>query len=348
MNQRKRCLLGMILLSSLAVCGCGPTQAITPDKTSSPGLVVEPMEIDLGKCRIGVAKPFSSELVNYGKEPVELARVEPSCGCTNVQISGDHCEPGERITLSGSVRGENKAGKFRHRITIREAVPTQREHMLMLVGVVEPTIKVSPDTAILVPSLTEAKEGEAVLAVTNTGDETIHLQKPVRLPDGVTGEVEKAELKPNEKTKLVLKVGFSQLSELDAEPALPTSHPLENLINFSVKVRPKEGIRVLPSSVRLGVASKSSLLKSNPLVIRLTGEIIPLVEVTDVACPEFLQCERMPEQSGIVLRFTVVDRFPGIDLKSRIELKWKLRTPKPGLPQELSIEIPVSGILTEA
>jgi Protein of unknown function (DUF1573) len=61
-------------------------------------------QVNLGELRSHVARSQRFEFVNQGPEPIEIIRVEPSCGCMAVKLDRRRFQPGEKGELTLEIR----------------------------------------------------------------------------------------------------------------------------------------------------------------------------------------------------------------------------------------------------
>jgi hypothetical protein len=327
-----------------ALGGCGGGHKDSEYRTT--GLMMEPIEVKLGRCLVGEKTPFAADLVNYGTEPIEISGMRASCGCINVQINGRVCEPNRRLTISGEIRSDSKVGQFRHIVTIREAT-SEKEHNLVVTGILDTRIKLSPEVVVLSPSPARGTSGDCVVAVHNTSDQSVRLQQIVGLPDGVQARIETPELASGETGRIVFRAPSTLLMEEDHQATLSSSLAPENMIPFPVRVRPIEGIKLVPPAIRLGVVKKSYLLKQKSFKIRLIGSGLNLVEVANVTVPAFLEGQASRSEDSIDIECRYVDRFPGLNLSGEIIVVVRVTLPQSGVKEDRVIKIPISGVLSD-
>jgi hypothetical protein len=86
-----RCLISLCLL-------LGPVWLLGGDP--APGLLhcTQP-EVRLGEVRAGVPLSRAFELVNRGREAIDITAVLPSCGCLTLKLARRQLQPGEAATL---------------------------------------------------------------------------------------------------------------------------------------------------------------------------------------------------------------------------------------------------------
>ena len=110
--QKLYTLLFILGTASLAQAQHNTTQAAAKDV-----LLLKETRYDFGKIQQGKPVTHIFEVVNTGKEPLQIENVQASCGCTTPEWSHDPIAPGatKKITI-----GYNAAtkGEFEKLITI--------------------------------------------------------------------------------------------------------------------------------------------------------------------------------------------------------------------------------------
>ena len=88
-----------------------------------------PTLIDFGKVREGQALDGEIKFVNRGNEPLVIGRVQPGCGCTVANVEKKSYDPGEKATISFTLKTNHFRGLIRKGIQIsfkNEDVPNER------------------------------------------------------------------------------------------------------------------------------------------------------------------------------------------------------------------------------
>ncbi len=328
------------------VSGCGHARP-TAEEPAAAGLTLEPSEIDLGKVFLGMSPRFQAELVNQSPSEVEIKEITTTCGCMNV-VSDKKCPAGGRIALTGGLRPVSELGPFRHSVTVTQAGHEDQPLVLELVGTVEAQIQVSDRTVILRPDCLAGKAGEAAFRIKNASAATVHLQKPVGLPDGVAATLDKAELKPGEEGRVTVRALPDQFTDSDFDLRVPTSHPREIAVAVRVALRPETGVTIAPRAIRLGVVQRKQLLDGKGFTIKVAGKALPALAVKAVKLPAYLRLSGQDSEGaeGVRLRFSFVDTFAGIDLADEIGLELQSRERSGGLrPKRFGVQIPITGMV---
>jgi hypothetical protein len=95
------------------------------------GLIVEPRIVDVGTVALNQRANFATTMRNNGQTPIKV-ELKGSCHCLSAAAAKDTCQPGETVTISGTILGE-KLGRFRHLIQIKEDTSAP-EHIVEIVG----------------------------------------------------------------------------------------------------------------------------------------------------------------------------------------------------------------------
>ncbi len=339
-------LLAVSTLSGLPSCA---NREIPDNPGQAGGSFLEPSILDLKVCRMGVSKEFHANLFNYGVKPLEIASFQASCGCTDVRLDKNICEPGGKIEISGTLRPENKAGKFRHRISLFEASPSDRVHLLEVLCETQSEFTLSPEAVTLRPTPFSLEVAQATLTLENRSSERIHLGNPAALPEGFSACLTPHTLKPHEASTILLKADGRFIGDVDYTLKVPTSHPIERLLEIPIHIRPVGGIRIAPTAIRLGVSSKTALLNIHgPLTVHLTGANLNQVSLGKITTPRYLNLSKSeaPASDSLDLCFAFVpDELGGIDLRGELTIELIAKEFKPGSLQKVTYRIPISGIL---
>ena len=98
------------------------------------GLIVEPRIVNVGTVATNQGVKFAASMRNNGPKPIKVARVERSCHCLSAYPAKNTLQPGETVTVSGTIVSE-KPGRFRHSFRIIEEDPSAPEHVIEVVGI---------------------------------------------------------------------------------------------------------------------------------------------------------------------------------------------------------------------
>jgi hypothetical protein len=104
-----------------------------PDGQTGNGLIVEPRIVDVGTVTLNQGVNFATSMRNNSQKPIKVARLERSCHCLSASTAKDTCQPGETVTISGTIVAE-KLGRFRHLFKVIEEDTSAPEHVIEVVG----------------------------------------------------------------------------------------------------------------------------------------------------------------------------------------------------------------------
>jgi len=156
--------LGVVLLSaSLSMAQDKKTTVATkpaaataaPATTEAPktSLTVDNMAFnidshDFGTVSEGPAAEYEFHFKNTGKEPINLQRVQASCGCTTPTYSKDPVLPGKEGVIKASYNTSGRPGPFTKSITVVSNAGTK---VLTIKGTVEkaPTTSVPENSSMI-------------------------------------------------------------------------------------------------------------------------------------------------------------------------------------------------------
>lgn len=99
--------------------------------SSEKGIVWDSKMIDLGEVQKGKAADASFEFTNQTDQPIVIAKVKSSCGCTVTSYERKAILPGEKANVTATYDAK-RAGNFRKSITVM--LSDDSKHMLSLKG----------------------------------------------------------------------------------------------------------------------------------------------------------------------------------------------------------------------
>jgi hypothetical protein len=105
------------LLVILGLASFAQGQTATKPPEANDVLLVKETRYDFGKIPQGKPVKHIFEVVNTGKEPLQIENVQASCGCTTPEWSHDPIAPGasKKITVGYNAAAQ---GKFEKPITV--------------------------------------------------------------------------------------------------------------------------------------------------------------------------------------------------------------------------------------
>lgn len=126
-------MIGMVLMFSMANAQSGSVDAKPSEENTAMNVEWTSSVHDFKE--IPVKKPVTAvfEFTNKGKEPVSIARVRSSCGCTVAAYSKKPVLPGGTGTVSGTFDAA-KYGAFNKALTV--SMSDNSQHRLTLKGTV--------------------------------------------------------------------------------------------------------------------------------------------------------------------------------------------------------------------
>jgi len=312
----------------------------------SPPLDVSPPELDLGAIFVGDSVQFKIRLRNTSPQKLAFGLVRPSCSCGNVRIDRRQLEPEEEASLTGTFRGAGSAGPFRQSILVVLATPGEEQFLIPVRGMAKSRIAVSPQTVRLRPDFAAGKPGSGTFLVENRSAQAIRLERPPRLPAGITLTLEKTALAQGESASISLVAGANEVIPRSDTIRLGCSHPAEKGIYLPVELAPVEEVSVNPSEIPLGVVPKRDLLARKTISVLFEGKLLAGCEVLGLKTPRYLSCAAGPETSPTrrLYLFIIEDKFEGSDLGGKIALA--LRHKVAG--RDVTVEAPVSGFLMDS
>jgi hypothetical protein len=123
------------VIVTIALSGLSQAQNIRP---------ITPEKIEFGRLLEGRTLEGDIRFANTGKEPVQIQRVQASCGCTTTKIEKMRVEPGDTATVHYSVRTQGFRGLVRKTITIYFTEPAEKELQFAIQGTLYSELDVTP------------------------------------------------------------------------------------------------------------------------------------------------------------------------------------------------------------
>lgn len=88
------------------------------EKDSFPRLELSEMQVDFGNVKEGEVITYPLKLKNTGKKTLIISNINPSCGCTVVNLKQKEIQPNEEITLDIKLDTKGFNGKIKKSIHI--------------------------------------------------------------------------------------------------------------------------------------------------------------------------------------------------------------------------------------
>jgi hypothetical protein len=120
---------------SISLPGAAPAQNIRP---------VTPGKIEFGRLQEGRTVEGDIRFTNAGKAPVQIQRVQASCGCTTTKIEKMKVEPGDTASVHYAVRTLGFRGLVRKTITVYFTDPNEKDLEFVIEGTLFGELEVTP------------------------------------------------------------------------------------------------------------------------------------------------------------------------------------------------------------
>jgi hypothetical protein len=105
---------------------------------------ITPEKIEFGRLLEGRTLEGDIRFANTGREPVQIQRVQASCGCTTTKIEKMRVEPGDTANVHYSVRTQGFRGLVRKTITVYFTEPKEKELQFVIQGTLFSELDVTP------------------------------------------------------------------------------------------------------------------------------------------------------------------------------------------------------------
>lgn len=113
------------------------SQATPQQLTNAPRLTLEKNVFDIGRVKAGTNVQIVYRFKNMGKTNLEIHKVLPSCGCTNVKIKEKTIKPGASGEVTGVFNSAGQKGAVNKTITLITNDPKSLNLVLWIRGTVE-------------------------------------------------------------------------------------------------------------------------------------------------------------------------------------------------------------------
>ena len=126
----------LFILTATVVTGfwCVPAQAIIVWKQKTVGIKVDPAQ-EIVEVRFA--------FTNKGKTPVDITKVESSCGCTTTELTQRHYEPGQSGEIVAKYTVGNHVGTQRKTVAVKSG-DQEEPDILTIVADIPELVRFTP------------------------------------------------------------------------------------------------------------------------------------------------------------------------------------------------------------
>jgi hypothetical protein len=218
------------------------------------GIMTFPKEThDFGDIEEGTVATYEFEFTNTGDQPIEIARVQASCGCTTPEWTNKPIHPGEQGKIKASYNSEGRPGIFNKSIVVYN---NSRKEMLSLFikGFVKPKNAVAQEspkfeTKInLAPPVIQVSKvehdfgkvqaGERIkerFFIHNLGQNTLMIQAIENQNKAISFGISTVTISPNDPALLDITVESDKLQLLSDDLILRTNDPKNPTLTIKLK-----------------------------------------------------------------------------------------------------------------
>jgi len=155
-----------------------PAAATVDAKTAAPQIqFLEPV-FDAGTLTAGAVVRHEYAFTNTGGAPLQVTRVEPSCGCTTIETWTARLAPGQTGTIPIYFDSADLSGDISRWIVVASTDPDRPEVALTVKAIVRAPIDVSPAQAIFTPGAGTRTSETKIIRITNRTAEPLILAAP--------------------------------------------------------------------------------------------------------------------------------------------------------------------------
>lgn len=220
----------------LCICSLLANLCIAAMAFAAPELVADHASFNFGTVAQGKKVQHTFRIKNSGDAPLQIKKLEASCGCTAVKPSTSVISPGKSADIDVTFDSASFSGKVAKTVTLTSNAGRTPSYTFTMEGIVLEQLQVTPRQVTL-GALSSTTPKQAVVSVTNNGSSSVKL-----LGVSVTSSslqikptIRKAELKPGETGTIELSVlAKPEAKILSGYLHIATSHPQKKEITVPV------------------------------------------------------------------------------------------------------------------
>jgi len=221
---------------------------------------------DFGRVTEGIVVEHDFVIRNDGDQPLQILKVEPSCGCTVAKLAKDRILPSETTLLSVTFNTDGFWGNEIKVVRVYTDDLRQRSSELAIQGVVEREISLNPPR-LYFGRVSRGKADSRQLSIVSSEPETVQVTKVESASEFIVlsgHEVDKGASKLQVGVRLAENVPLGAFKSRLILYTTSTKHPV---IVVPVFARVTGDIQSVPGEISFG-------LRDGPLLEPLKGETI--------------------------------------------------------------------------
>ncbi len=265
----RRVAVAALVLSGISAWTSAQDAAAVPPKNGQPSatgpatrpggkprIQISQREFDFGQVWQGESLRADVAITNVGDAPLEIERIEKSCGCMVPSKPKSPLAPGESDKLSIEVDSRKKSHQFRMTATVYTNDPAEPSVLIHVAGDVQPLLEFKPTDSFLFGQLVENSVEQRTIEVNDRYTEKLAL----KLKEGQDLSLAIKELEPGRRfevtaaTRPPLSVG-----RFNKQLVLETGLPLLPEINMLVYWFVQPPVEVRPQKLQIPKTSVSEL-----------------------------------------------------------------------------------------
>ncbi|HYC76637.1 MAG TPA: DUF1573 domain-containing protein [Planctomycetota bacterium] len=139
-----------VALAAAYAAGQTPAPAPTPQPAPRPAPAADPngpriaspkATYDFGEAPQNDKLEYDFELMNTGKAPLDIIRINPTCQCTVADPEKKRLEPGEKTKVRATLNTQTFSGPVNKVLVVESNDPTQPRFNLQMVGRISPAFR---------------------------------------------------------------------------------------------------------------------------------------------------------------------------------------------------------------
>jgi len=215
-----------VVLISISVIGLLQAQNIRP---------ITPETIEFGRLPEGRTVEGDIRFTNAGSVPVQIERVQASCGCTTTKIEKMTVVSGDTASIHYAVRTQGFRGVVRKTITVFFTDPKEKELEFVIKGTLYSDLEVTP-------SFIDFQD--VAIDMNSTVTQKVTVKNQTEKPVQITAVRSNSDLLTVSPGKISIPAGQSQVIQVTLKPLRATTQDTDLWIETDSSSMPKIAIPV--------------------------------------------------------------------------------------------------------
>lgn len=338
---------GIYLLTGISEAAPTTTPTAQAAAASQESLSVELLELThtMPDVLLSGEYPFQVTLNNPHEVPLVAKELSSSCGCVKVRMEPKTIPAKGKAELKGVYVPQGRPGTFSKTIGVAfENRPMMAK--VTLTGKQASRFPAEPEEIRLEADASIGTEAKVLVKLTNDSKKEVTFQivgEKAKLATCWLPTNGEKKLAPGKSVELELRQVEPSFIAENIDLVLATSLAEEPIRKLTVRVLPKEYLRVNPPAVRFGNIRKSDLAKKR-IQLQLIGNALQSFTIDRIEAPGFLNHEAISKVDKDQLQLTFTPMTANLQQQLHGEIQVHLKTPDGRISL---VRIPVSGLVRD-